>query len=55
MMDSALSGIKKANALQIIDQVKAAVAKWKEYAKEAGVSATSLKMIQKRLLDITSV
>ncbi len=50
-----MSGIKKANALQIIDQVKAAVAKWKEYAKEAGVSATSLKMIQKRLLDITSV
>lgn len=50
-----MSGIKKANALQIIDQVKAAVAKWKEYAKEAGVSATSFKMIQKRLLDITSV
>jgi len=41
-----ISGIKKIKALQIIDEVKMAVSKWKTFAQDAGVSHNSLKMIQ---------
>ena len=41
-----ISGIKKTKALQIIDEVKMAVSKWKIFAEDAGVSHSSLKMIQ---------
>ncbi|MGB7128543.1 MAG: type II toxin-antitoxin system HipA family toxin [Candidatus Rhabdochlamydia sp.] len=41
-----ISNIKKQKALQIIDEVKMAVAKWGSFAKELGVSPDSLKMIQ---------
>ena len=41
-----ISGIKKTKALQIIDEVKIAVSKWKMFAEDAGVSHSSLKMIQ---------
>ncbi len=44
-----VGGIKKQRALQIIDQIKKAVSKWPDFAKDVGVSATSLKMIQKSL------
>ena len=38
-------GIKKPKALQIIDEVRGAVAKWEVYAKNFDVSAASRKMI----------
>lgn len=41
-----VAGIKKQNALQIIDEVKMAVSKWTSFAKDMGVSSTSVKMIQ---------
>lgn len=37
--------IKKDIALAIIDEVKAAVAKWPQFAKDAGVSSASLNLI----------
>ncbi len=41
-----ISNIKEQKALQIIDEVKMAVAEWGNFAKELGVSPDSLKMIQ---------
>lgn len=38
--------IKEKTALEIICEVKAATSKWKEFAKIAGVSSSTLKMIQ---------
>lgn len=45
-------GIKKSQALQIISEVDSAVSKWSRFAKEAGVSEASSKMIQSALNDI---
>ncbi|VHO00887.1 type II toxin-antitoxin system HipA family toxin [Candidatus Rhabdochlamydia sp. T3358] len=41
-----ISNIREQKALQIIDEVKMAVAEWGNFAKELGVSPDSLKMIQ---------
>ncbi len=40
------SGIPKQKSLQIIDEVQSAISKWKTFAKDAGVSESSQKMIQ---------
>lgn len=44
-----ISNIKEQKALQIIDEVKMAVAKWGSFAKDLGISSTSFKMIQAAL------
>ena len=44
-----VGGIKKKKALQIIDEVRGAVAKWEVYAKNFDVSAASCKMISAAL------
>ncbi|HEV3269921.1 MAG TPA: type II toxin-antitoxin system HipA family toxin [Candidatus Rhabdochlamydia sp.] len=41
-----ISNIREQKALQIIDEVKMAVAKWSSFAKDLGISSTSFKMIQ---------
>ena len=41
-----ISNIKKANALNIIDEVKSSVAKWPELAKESGVGKASSNLIE---------
>lgn len=41
-----VSNIKQSNALEIINQVKFAVSQWSVFAKNAGVSASSRKMIK---------
>lgn len=46
---AALAGIKKQNALHIIDEVKSAVLNWKTFAKNAAVSSASQKMVQTAL------
>lgn len=46
---AAVASLKKQTALQIIEEVKAATSKWKLFATEAGVHASSLKMIQNAL------
>ncbi len=48
-----ISNIKEQKALQIIDEVKMAVAKWGSLAKELEVSSHSLKMIQLALNRVT--
>ena len=40
-----ISNIKQFDALRIIDEVKASVSKWSIFAKDAGVSAASSKLI----------
>lgn len=40
-----IGSLTKQKALQIIDEVKFAVSKWKIFAKTAGVSPASQKMI----------
>ena len=40
-----ISNIKKSDALKIIDQVKSSVSKWSNFAKDAGVSSSSSKLI----------
>ena len=40
-----ISNIKKTTALKIIDEVTSSVSKWPIFAKDAGVSATSSKLI----------
>ena len=45
-----ISGIDSHNALQIIDEVRSAVAKWPRFAEEAGVSITSRTLIHNTLL-----
>ena len=47
-----VGNIKKQKALQIIDEVKAAVLRWEKYAKEVGVSSISLSMIQKNIQNL---
>lgn len=42
-------GIKKQNALQIINEVQSAISRWAEFAKNAEVSDASLKMVQSAL------
>ncbi len=44
-----VAGIKKAKAVEIIDEVQQAVLKWTEFAKSANVSQKSIAMIQKAL------
>ncbi|WP_256439942.1 type II toxin-antitoxin system HipA family toxin [Candidatus Rhabdochlamydia oedothoracis] len=44
-----ISNIKKQKALQIIDEVKMAMAKWRNFAKDLGLSSTSFKMVQTAL------
>jgi serine/threonine-protein kinase HipA len=43
------SGIKKTQALEIIEEVRTAVAKWPQFAKEAGLKKTTTSEIQKFL------
>jgi serine/threonine-protein kinase HipA len=47
-----VGGIKEQKALQIIDEVTSAVARWERFSKEAGVSLTSRKMIQTALDEV---
>lgn len=49
---SAIGGIKKQKALQIIDEVKHTVSRWTRFAQEAGVSSTSSNRIQTTLVRI---
>lgn len=44
-----ICAIKKQDALRIIDEVRSAVLKWGQFASDAGVSASSKKMIQTAL------
>jgi len=44
-----LVDIKKQDAVRIVDEVKSAVLSWKHFAKDAGVSNASLKMVQTAL------
>jgi serine/threonine-protein kinase HipA len=44
------SEIEETVALNIMNQVKEAIAKWPQFAKQAGVSATSTKLIKDQLL-----
>ncbi|MEI8321061.1 MAG: type II toxin-antitoxin system HipA family toxin [Alphaproteobacteria bacterium] len=44
-----IGGLKKKNALQIIDEVNHAVSQWKIHAQNAGVQPASLKRIQNSL------
>ncbi|PWU13024.1 MAG: type II toxin-antitoxin system HipA family toxin [Chlamydiae bacterium] len=44
-----ISNIKEQKALQVIDEVKIAVAKWSSFAKDLGLSSASFKMIQTAL------
>lgn len=44
-----ISNIKEQKALQIIDEVKKAIAKWDNFAKDLELSSTSFKMIQAAL------
>jgi serine/threonine-protein kinase HipA len=44
-----IAGVKQQRALLIIDEVRSAVSRWKDFAKTTGVSSTSLKMIQTTL------
>lgn len=45
-------GIKKQKALHLIDEVKHVVSDWKNYAKNAGVSRSSLDMVQRTLAQL---
>jgi len=47
-----ISNIKKTNALDIIEQVKSSVTKWPNFAKEAGVSNSSNRMINSAMSKI---
>jgi serine/threonine-protein kinase HipA len=47
-----ISNIKKSDALQIIDEVKSSVSKWPHFAKDAGVSAASSKLIDSAIAKI---
>jgi serine/threonine-protein kinase HipA len=46
---SEVGGMKKQNALQLIDEVKSSVSKWQTHAQTAGVQSASLKRIQASL------
>ena len=45
--------IPKAIITEIIEQTRTALAKWGNLAKEHGVSATNIKLINKKILGIT--
>ena len=47
-----ISNIKKSAALKIIDQAKSSVSKWSTFAKDAGVSAASSKLIDSAIAKI---
>ena len=44
-----IGGIKKQNAIQVIEEVRCAVAQWEVFAKDVGLNNSSLKMIQNSL------
>ncbi len=48
---AAVSGIDTKDALDILSQVKEAVSQWKQWAQEAGVSKSSMQLIQKSLCE----
>ena len=47
-----ISNIKQSDALKIIDEVKSSVSKWSNFAKDAGVSAASSKLIDSDIAKI---
>lgn len=47
-----ISNIKKSDALKIIDKVKSSVSKWSAFAKDAGVSSASCKLIDAAIAKI---
>ena len=47
-----ISNIKQSNALKITDQVKSSVSKWSHFAKDAGVSAASSKLVNATITKI---
>ena len=47
-----ISNIKKSDAFKIIDEVKSSVSKWSSFAKDAGVSTTSSKLIDSAISKI---
>lgn len=51
---AAMSSIDYRETLAIIEQVKEAISKWKQFAQEAGVSKSSMQLIQKKLNSIIS-
>ena len=52
---AAISGIDHREALDILEQVKEAVSQWKQFAQEAGVSKSSIQLIQKKLNEISDL
>jgi serine/threonine-protein kinase HipA len=48
---AAVSSIDHREALDILEQVKEAVSQWKHFAQEAGVSKSSMQLIQKNLIN----
>ncbi len=46
---ASIANIKKQEALNIIDEVKLAVDKWDVFAKDAGVTLSSQKVIKRKL------
>jgi serine/threonine-protein kinase HipA len=50
---AALVDIKETKAIAIIEEVASSIAKWKQFARVAGVTPTSEKMIQAVLNDVT--
>ena len=47
-----ISNIKQSDALRIIDKVKSSVSRWSNFAKYAGVSAASCKLIDSAIAKI---
>ena len=45
--------IPKTKITEIIEQTRTALAQWEKLAKEHGVSATNIKLINKKILGIT--
>ena len=46
------TGVSKREATEIIDQVQAAVTKWKGHATNAGVSQVSIRQVAQSLLQL---
>ena len=46
------SHIKESEAVKIVDEVKSSVSKWPDFAKDAGVSASSRKLIHSAITKI---
>jgi len=47
------ASLKKEKAINIIDEVKSAISKWKQFSKQAGVSDSSTAMIEKTLKNVS--